>query len=183
MCCVTWSSQKILQMTNLREEIMKAHSRSHALQIADYACKSRKNFKQLIDCFLDQEYRLAQRAAWSVTWAARKKPELIFPHIGALVSVLTRSDVHDAVIRNSVRILEEIDIPVKFHGQVMDACFRLVGNPGTAVAIKAFSLTTLLKLSKSYPEIRPELRLIIEDNWENAAPAFKARARKILSKI
>jgi hypothetical protein len=134
-------------------------------------------------CFLDDEYRLAQRAAWSVKWAAKKKPELLWPHIKDLVSVLHKKNVHDAVIRNSVRVLQEIDIPEKFHGEVMDACFQFLEKPLTPVAIKVFSLATLFNLSKVYPEIKSELKLVIEDNWEHETPAFRARAKKILPKL
>ncbi len=128
---------------NFREEILKEHSKPHALKIAAYACRSEKHFGALMKCLLNNEYRVAQRAAWSVNWVARQKPELIFPYIHELVSVLHRKDVHNAVIRNAVRILEEIDIPETFHGEVMDACFRFIESPETTVAIKAFSLTIL----------------------------------------
>jgi hypothetical protein len=168
---------------NLREEILKEHSKAHAQAIANYACESKKNFKELMNCFLDDEYRLAQRAAWSVSWAAMKKPEMIYPHIKDLVSVLYKKNVHDAVIRNSVRVLQEIEIPEKYHGEVMNACFQFLEKPSTAVAIKAFSLTTLFNLSKKYPEIKPELKLIINDSLEHETAAFKARAKKILPKL
>ena len=134
-------------------------------------------------CFLDEEYRLAQRAAWSVSWAARKKPGMITPHIKDLISVLHKKNVHDAVIRNSVRVLQEIEIPEDCHGEVMDACFRFIESPSMPVAIKVFSLTILFNLSKYYPEIQPELKLIIDDCWENETAAFKSRAKKILSKL
>jgi hypothetical protein len=168
---------------NLREEILKEHSKPNALKVAAYACSSKKNFKELMQCFLDNEYRLAQRAAWSVSWAARSKPEMIVPHIKDLVAVLHKKNVHDAVIRNSVRVLQEIEIPEKYHGEVMDACFGFMEKPLTPVAIKVFSLTTLFNLSKQYPEIKAELKLLIEDNREHETAAFKARARKILSKL
>ena len=48
---------------NLRDEILKEHSKQHALKIAEYACQSKSNFKELMRCFLDDEYRLSQRAA------------------------------------------------------------------------------------------------------------------------
>jgi hypothetical protein len=168
---------------NLREKILQEHSKSHALSIANYACQSKKKFKELMNCFLDKEYRLSQRAAWSVSWAAKQKPEMIYPHIKDLVSVFHREDVHDAAIRNSVRVLQEIDIPEKYHGEVMDACFQFLEKPSTAVAIKVFSLTTLFNLSKKYPEIKSELKLIIEDNWPHETPAFRSRGAKILQKF
>lgn len=167
----------------LGEEILKEHSKQHALKIASYACASKKNFKELMKCFLDEEYSLSQRAAWSVSWAARKKPAMIIPHIKHLVSVLHKKNVHHAVIRNSVRVLQEIEIPEEFHGAVMDACFQFLEKPSTPVAIKVFSLATLFNLSKKYPEIKPELKLIIEDSWEHETAAFRSRAGKLLTKL
>ncbi|HWI92406.1 MAG TPA: hypothetical protein VNT20_14090 [Flavisolibacter sp.] len=167
----------------LREEILKEHSKEHALSIANYACQSRTNFKELMTCFLDDEYRLAQRAAWGVCFAAKKKPEMIYPHVKDLVSVLHKKNVHDAVIRNAVRVLQEIEIPEKYHGEIMDACFQFLQKPMIPVAIKAFSLTTLFKLSEIYPEIKPELKLIINDRLDYETAAFRSRAKKILPKL
>lgn len=166
---------------NLREEILREHSKAHALKIAAYACASKRNFAALMKCFLNDDYRLAQRAAWSVGWAARQKPAMIKPHIKTLAAALKRADVHPAVLRNAVRVLQEIDIPKKFHGEVMDACFRFLEGHETPVAIKAFSLTTLFNLSKIYPEIKPELSLIIEERWPHETAAFRSRAKKILA--
>ena len=86
------------------------------------------------------------RHAWSVSWAARKKPELIKPYIKDLVAQLNRTDVHNAVIRNSVRVLEEIEIPESMHGDVMNACFGFIEKPSVPLAIKVFSLATLFNL-------------------------------------
>ncbi len=164
----------------IRDEILKEHSRTNALKIASYACSSKKNFKELMQCFLDKEYRVAQRAAWSVSWASRQKPEMIEPYIKTLVEQLKRKDVHQAVIRNTVRIFEELELPKAFHGEVMNACFYFIEEPSTPVAIKSFSLTILFNLSKQYPEIKNELRLIIEERWDTETAAFKARGKKIL---
>lgn len=167
----------------LRDEILKEHSRENSLRIASYACQSEKNFKELMLCFSDKENRVAQRAAWSVSLATGKKPEMIRPYIKELVAQLQRKDVHNAVIRNSVRILESIQIPEKFHGAVMNTCFKFIEDPATPVAVKAFSLTTLFNLSKHYPEILQELKLIIEERWDTETAAFKSRGRKILKSI
>lgn len=91
--------------------------------------------------------------------------------------------MHDAVIRNSVRVLQDIELPEQFHGEVMNVCFQFLEQPATPVAIKAFSLTTLFNLSKKYPEIKPELKLIIEERWEHETAAFHSRGRKILASL
>ena len=168
---------------NIKEEILKEHSQKQAIKIATYACLSKKNFKELMTCFMANEYRLAQRAAWSVTWATKNNPEIIKPYIKDLVKQIQRKDVHPAVIRNSVRILEKINIPEEFHGEVMNACFVFIETPATPAAIKAFSLTTLFNLSKHYPEIKSELKMIIEERWDTETAAFRSRGRKILNEI
>ncbi|MFT4155880.1 hypothetical protein [Parafilimonas sp.] len=167
---------------NIREELLKEknHNKEQALKITAYACSSPEYFKELMQCFLSEEYRLAQRAAWSVSWAATQNPALIQPYVQNLVEVLQRKDVHDAVIRNSVRILQQIEIPETLHGKLMNNCFELIESPSTPVAIKAFSLTTLYNLSKHYPEIKNELKLVIETGFNNETAAFKSRGREIL---
>ena len=105
------------------------------------------------------------------------------PYIKDLAEQLARTDVHPAVIRNSVRILEDIDIPKKYHAAVMNACFAFIEASSTPVAIKAFSLTTLSNLSVYYPEINQELKLIIEERCDNETAAFKSRAKKILKDL
>lgn len=170
---------------NIRDKLLapETQSKEVALSVADFASESSENFRELMACFISEDYTLAKRAAWSVRWAAQNRPDLILPHIGLLVKQLKRTDVHDAVIRNSVSILEKISIPEAFHGEVMDACFAFIQNRNTAIAPKAFSLTILFNLSKTYPEIRNELRIIIEENMDYETAAFVSRGRKILAAL
>ena len=170
---------------NIREELLKEknYSKKQALKISAYACSSAKHFRELMQCFLSSQYRLAQRAAWSASWAALKEPELIKPYIKDLVDQLHRKDVHDAVIRNSVRILQKLEIPESLHGELMNNCFRFIESPATPAAIKAFSLTTVFNLSKFYPEIKNELRLIIEERWNHETASFRSRGKHILKAL
>jgi hypothetical protein len=161
----------------------KIQTREAALEIARYACTTPKRFAALMECFLNNEPKLVQRAAWSVGWAGRQQPAMIAPYLPQLVNQLLRKDVHPAIVRNCTRILEEADIPEAYQGEVMNACFELITTPSTPAAIKAFSLTILYNLSLQHPDIQPELKLIIEDQWEKETAAFRSRGKKILSKI
>jgi hypothetical protein len=168
---------------NIREELLKEHSKAQALKIAAYACNSSENFKELMNCFTDNEYRVAQRAAWSVSWASLKQPKLIEPHIKTLVAQLSKKNVHNAVIRNSLRVLQNINIPKKFHGEVMNSCFNFIEEPTAPVAFKSFALKTLGNLAKIYPEIKNELRIIIEERYDTETAGFRAKAKHVLKKI
>ncbi len=168
---------------NIREELLKEHSKTQALRIAGYACASPVNFKALMKCFMSDDYRLAQRAAWSVNWAARERPGMVMPYMNDLVTVLEKKDVHDAVIRNALRILEDLEAPEEYHGILLNTCFSFIERPGIPFAWKAYSMTILAKLCKYYPEIKQELKLIIEENWNHESPAFRSRGKKVLQSL
>ena len=82
-----------------------------------------------------------------------------------------------------MRILQEIPIPKRFQGEIMNTCFAYISDPSEKPAVKAFSLTVLQNLARQYPDIRKELKLIIETQWENESAAFRSRAKKILKEI
>jgi len=110
-------------------------------------------------------------------------PELISPHLAKLVKNLHNPGIHDSIKRNTVRLLQYIDIPKKFHGEIMDICLRYISSPGEPAAIKAFSLSILQNLSQQYPEIKNEVRLIIEERWPYETGAFHSKARKFLKTL
>jgi hypothetical protein len=65
----------------------------------------------------------------------------------------------------------------------MDLCFGYIASPDEAIAVKAFSLTVLQNFSRRYPEIKNELKVIIEERWDYETAAFRSRAKKILKDI
>jgi hypothetical protein len=165
---------------NLRETILAEHSKANCTKVVNWVGNSQARFDELFNLFLNSEYRITQRAAWPVSYCVIDHPNFIAKHFSKLVKNLHRSGLHDSIKRNTVRLLQHIEIPRKFHGEIMDICFQYISSPGEAVAIKAFSLTILQNLSKQYPEIKNEIKLIIEERWEHETAAFKSRARKFL---
>lgn len=60
---------------------------------------------------------------------------------------------------------------------------KLIEEAGTPTAIKAFSLAILSRLAKEYPEIKNEIRLLIEANLEHASAGVRNRAKKVLKAL
>ena len=168
---------------NIREELFAEHSKQQAVIVAKLACESKDNMQQLINCLLSHDSVVAQRAAWSIGWSVKLNVASLQPFIDTLIPLIERKDVHDAVIRNTMLVLESIIIPEEYHGVVLNCCFNFIENPATPPAIKAYSMTTVYNLSKQYPEILQELKTIIENNWDHETPAFKSRGKKILKTI
>jgi len=166
---------------DLSKLLRAEHSKKQTDRIVGYIGSDRDRFAGLMKLFFEGEYRITQRAAWPLSYCVRQHPGLITPYYKRLLDNLGRKDIHPAVIRNTLRLLQDVSIPKRFHGQVMTTCFDLIQDPSTPVAIKAFSLTILSNLSAEYPEIRGELKVIIEEQWEQATPAFRVRAKKLLA--
>ncbi len=165
---------------DLRAAILKEHSRKQTDKIVKWIGKSEERFAELIELFFNAEYRIVQRASWAVNYVAENNPPMIQPYLGRLIKNYSKTDIHPAVKRNTIRLLQFIDIPKKFHGPVMNICFNAIESNTEAVAVKAFALSVLEKLSKQYPEILPEIRLIINARWEHETAAFRSRAKRIL---
>jgi hypothetical protein len=168
---------------NLREAINKEHSKSNCENIVNWIGKDQKRFDELVRLFLHDEYRVVQRAAWPMSEIALKHPQLVKKHLGKILQHAQQPGHHEAVKRNTVRLLQEMEIPGKYHGEVMNLCFDWLISPTEKPAVKAFSLTVLDNLSNQYPEIKQELKTIIEDRWELETAAFHSRGRKILKKM
>jgi len=165
---------------NLKKEILKEHSKAQCTKIVNWVGSLQERFDELFMLFLNDEPLVTQRAAWPLSYCVIAHPYLINKHWSELIKNLRKPNLHDAVKRNSVRLMEDINIPEKYQGEIMDICFRYAASPSESVAVKCFSMTVLHNLSKKYPEILPELKLIIEEQWPHASAGFKSRAKKIM---
>ncbi|MEO6252171.1 MAG: hypothetical protein ABIO79_02665 [Ferruginibacter sp.] len=168
---------------NLREEILKEHSKAQCTKIVNWVGADQKRFDALFDLFLNEEYRIVQRASWAVSNCVMAHPGFIHKHWLKLINNLKKPGLHDAVKRNSIRLMQDIEIPEKYHGQVMNTCFEYMESPTETLAVKVFSMSVLGKLAKKYPEIKTELKLLIEDQLPHQTAGFKSRGKKILQQL
>jgi hypothetical protein len=167
----------------LKEEILKEHSKAQCTKIVKWVGSSQQRFDGLFSLFLNDEYRVVQRAAWPVCYCVDEHPALINKHWKELMQYLKKTNLHDAVKRNSLRLMQDIELPEKHHGEIMDRCFTYMESPKESLAVKVFSMSVLGNLAKHYPEIKAELKLIIEDQLPHQSAGFKSRAKKILKQL
>ena len=163
---------------DLRKTILAEHSKAQTNKIIKWIGDSQQRFDELFNLFLNDAYRVTQRAAWPLSYLVIRHPHFIKKHFRKLLNNLKKPNLHNSIKRNSVRLLQHIEIPYKYHGEIMNLCFNYISSPDEAVAVKAFSLTILQNFSKKYPEIIKEIKLIIEERWNYETAAFKSRATK-----
>ncbi len=167
---------------NLREEILREHSKAQTLKIVNYIGNDKERFAELMNLFLGNTYRVTQRAAWVVSNCAEAHPELIKPYLKRMLNYLSKP-VHDAVKRNTIRTLQDIAIPKKLQGKATDICFQFLCSNDETIAVKVFSMTVLHNLSKEHPDLKNELRIAIEEQMPYASAGFKSRGKKILKAL
>lgn len=166
---------------DLKREIIKEHSKAMAHKIADYVGHDTRRFKVLFDVYLAGPYRVTQRAAYPMGVCVERYPDLILPHLSHALRFLHTPGIHQAVKRNTLRMLQFIEIPKRFHGQITSICFDYLQSRDEPVAVKAFSITVLAKIIHQEPDLLNELKIIIEDQLPYSSPAFVFRARKLLN--
>jgi hypothetical protein len=169
---------------NLRNAILEKHSKAQKDKIVKWVGNNQERFDQLFKLFIhDKDEIITQRAGWPLSYIVEAHPALIQKHFRLLLRNLEKQGLHNAIKRNSIRLLQDLAIPERFQGEIMNICFAYITDPQEKPAIKTFSLTVLHKLARQYPEIKNELKVIIESQWDNESTAFKSRARKILKEL
>ena len=167
---------------NLEQELQKKQSVALCNRVVHFIGEDKVRFAELVKLFFRGEYRLTQRAAWPMSYCIARHPNLAKPYFRKFIHHLTDEKAHPAARRNIVRLLQFVEIPKRYQGEIMDICFRFINSPQEAIAVKAFSLHILENLGSIYPEIFLELKNIIEARWAFETPAFRSRSRKILKK-
>jgi hypothetical protein len=168
---------------NIREELLVEHSKKQTLKIAKQIGTDKILFAELMQLFFAYEKIITQRAAMVVNACFTFYPELVAEHLEALILNLRNKNLHAAVKRNTVRILQFIQIPEKLQGEAFENCMKLLRDPEEPIAVKVFAMTVLFNLCKLYPELKNELRLVIEAQLPYGSTGFKNRGEKIVKSL
>jgi hypothetical protein len=168
---------------NIRQALLQEHSKNQMLKIVAYVGNDKKRFAELMNLMLTNEYRIAQRAAWSVSSCIEKDGTLVEPWLAKMIANLHSKDLHDAVKRNTLRVLQEIDIPEKYAGVLFDACSTYLHNLNEPIAVRAFSLSVLANISKKYSELKTEVMHSAESLLRCGIPALESRSKKVLKQL
>ena len=168
---------------DMRTQLLAEHSRANANLIKEWIGTDKDRFALLVHLFLENEYRVSQRAAMVLGHVHDAYPDLLQPFLTSIIKHLRQPDIHDAVKRNIVRILQNVEIPEEHYGELADVCFTWLEDPNIAVAIRVFSMSVLWNICQKVPELMPELRATIEDWIDYGSTGFKSRGKSVLKMI
>ncbi len=172
---------------NIYQQLETSHSKENSLKIVSYIGNDKIRFKELMDCFFlgAKDYRVPQRAAHVVSLSFDKNPGLIYPYIPKLIQSLQKPDLKGALKRNILRVLQFCEIDEPLRGPLYSRSFELLAHPKEEIAIRAFAMTVLYNLTNYYPELKPELKAMIEMvlDEQNISAGVRSRGTKTLAQL
>ncbi len=157
------------------------------------------NNLDLIPSLLDIVFRVGDpiscRAAWVFEFMCGQNLEASLPYLDTFTTQIHTVNL-DSAVRPVAKVCEYLitsyySKPDSFirkqltetHKQkIISCCFDWLIND-EKVAPKAYAMNCLFLLGKEYAWIHPELRSILERDYQLQSSGFKARARQLLKKI
>lgn len=169
-------------MEPLRNIIHLGNDKKVASQIVARCLENEDDFQELLLIFFDQNNRMNQYASNPLSKIAEKEPELFIPFFPKLISNLG-NPAHKAIVRNTLRIWQFVDIPEDYEGVIYDLCYQYLTDVKEDVAIRVFSMTIMANIAEKYPELQEEVVQLIRLYYEDGSAGFKSRGRMILNRF
>ena len=171
------------------------HSREKRMEMAKLVSENPNLITPLLVIAFDYNNPISSKACWVLEFTAKENLPYIFPYLDLFTANIGKVHLHSSV-RPLAKICEYL-IKCYFHKtsnyaqsvlseeqleKIATACFDwLIGEH--KVAAKAYSMTCLLLLGRKYDWIRPELKMVLEQNYAYESAAYKARARQTLAAL
>lgn len=163
--------------------LMGNNSGSYTRMQVDMIAARPALFDCYVETFLTLQGALSRRAAWVITHAVTRMPELITAEILEAMLKLAGTMKHDAEKRNLAKVLSLITLPEHLKGEILDLCFNWLNDAGESIAVRAYCMDTLANLTTEFPEIKPEIIAVIENHMDRFSPGLTNKGLKTLRKL
>lgn len=167
----------------LEQEIFVRYSKAHALTVVQWIGGDKHRFAELMKYFFSSDRITALNSSWIVSLCAEHHPPVITPWLSKMVNHAGKKNAFEFVKRNVVRSLQFISIPRPLQGRVSNLCFSFLQDPKEAIAVKAFSMTVLANIAGREPDLKREIKLVIEQMLPYGSAGIRARAKKVLKQL
>lgn len=159
----------------------------------DFIFEKPEYLHDLIVLAFDYQDQNSHRACWILELVADEKLEWLQLHLDFFCDHLENLK-DESAIRPIAKICQLlvtahykkgnyfIELSEKHLKKITEVCFDWLISE-TKVAAKAYSMRTLYILGKHSNWIHPELKIIIDKDYQYHSPAYKVVAREILKKI
>jgi hypothetical protein len=166
----------------LADMLMAGNTRFNTELVAAHIGTDEVLFEELITIMVTTKTPLPERAAWVMSTVTDSYPWMIFPHFNRIIDHMFHCS-NSSLNRNILRLLTNIEIPEEKTGEIFEFCYKSLNDQKQPPAVRVHAMQILFNISEKEPDLKPELKLLIENQLENASTGFANRAEKLIKKL
>lgn len=165
-------------------DILSDSGRATADMAVDIISQKPELFKEAYELCMQQDGKMAMRAARVVWLVGENMPEIFKPYYTDMVNRLPDL-THSSVKRCMLKLLSVTDLSreEELNGIIIDVCFKCVNDSEEDVAIRGYALQVLERMIKLYPEVTGELMSALQLMIESGPETLSRYASKRLKRI
>ncbi len=166
------------------EELLPDSYRKTANLATQFVIEHPEFIKLFISEINKQKPTFAMRISRVLALCHDQKPELILPFKDELLKNLL-STKSNSITRNLLYIFQTAWNKLNENelGQLLNFCFKYLENPIAEPAHRVYAMNIIFASTTVYPELKNELKSIIEFHYEEGSAGFKACGRNILKQM
>ena len=170
------------EINDLEKQIAAPASKSNTLLITQYIL----DYPQILPSLYQLIWNCKKELQWKATWVLEHvfldNQDLISPYLDDLIKRFNTIE-SDGAKRHIAKILSLSEITEKANGELINTCFDWLISELIPVAVKVHCMQILFNICETYPDLKQELKAVIEGQISNNSIGFKSRANKLLKKL
>jgi hypothetical protein len=169
-------------MQTIEEILLDFKSHRNYKYSAKLIAQNKTFVDDLLRYCLTLKYPYPQYSSWLLSHVAENHLEFILQFHSKIIDTFLDCQ-EPSTQRNLCNVLTKLPKIEYREGELLDTYFAFLQSSETKVALKVYSMYQIVDFLKDYPELKSELKIIIEDGIKKETPAFAAASRKVLKQI
>jgi hypothetical protein len=128
------------------------------------------------------EKKVATRFSWMLGGIVERDPERVRPVIPYLFRQRKEILIHNFE-RSLAKFFALAGIPEEIEGEAVEALFQWLMDPKVLLSTRTFAMAALDKLCHKHPELKNELKIVLEELIQHNEGSLEKKARKILQAL
>lgn len=170
------------EMKNWRELLYDRWDTEKSKHLSDFIASNKVVFEDVFNAFYNEDGHIAHRSGFIIGQTFRKKPSLLIPRIGMLLSKM-KEPPHEWYRWHVVWYLSHCKFSAEFDGMAANYALEELSKSYAKPAVKNASMRLMEFICKRNPELIPEYKLYLEDIIENERPTLIAKAKQQLGTL
>jgi hypothetical protein len=142
------------------------------------------DFQTVFELIFSDDKTISWHAAWAVEKFSEQHAYMFDNVMKIRIIQLCCTSTHGSLLRGCFSILLNVKLPTPVSVDFLNKCFENMESKNTDVAVKVLSLKLLYEITKIEPDLKTELRAVLETlDYQSYTTGFKTAAKNIHQSI